>query len=388
MSDHSTESKSTLPLYSVYALLRITITIGIISTQFCLFNHYGLHADSYAYIKGITIIPWACKPIAAWILKQKQGILVGCIGIMFTGVIMIIPMKLWMFTLTLFMFEVFIVILDVHVDGWMLAFEQRSTTQIQSMLAKSIGSMIGSIGGAVLYHAVHNTIAFPVASLCAALIIAVYLGSAGSAGSAQTVSSAASSAPIPPAVEPYRAPFWIYTVILFLSPSFGAAILYYLTKEMHVTPIQFGVLGIIGSLGAVLAQGLYTVIKLPKRTSIVWGLTCDTIITAIVLMGISAGTRFVFPILCIQGIIAPIPDVFASMPVIIRAGEIVDTYKNKTLAYAIVTSLMNVCGIASTELGGIIVGIIGKKISLPLITGLLLVESSRAFIPMICVWML
>ena len=176
----------------------------------------------------------------------------------------------------------------------------------------------------------------------------------------------------------------MYIVILFLSPSFASAILYFLTTKMHVTPMQFGVLGIVGSLGTVLAQSAVGALRIPHKISILWGTTLDTILTFIVVRFIHVG----FPILAAQSFLGPISSALVGMPVLLRAGQIVEQYERKTLVYSICTAVMNVCGIASTELGGLVVGVIGAPVDLQLLTGLIAVQEAWGFLPMIFVWLL
>ena len=122
-------------------------------------------------------IPWAIKPLFAF-LPKEPAIISASIGLFITGVCMLIPMDVYVLVASLFIFEMLIVIIDVHVDGWMIESLTKSDTgelQTKTMIFKTLGRMCGSLAGAGIYHYVHDRLAFTATSICACILLALYM---------------------------------------------------------------------------------------------------------------------------------------------------------------------------------------------------------------------
>ena len=381
----------------VYFLLNFMYTVPMISVQFQWITKYAMRVDTFSYLKGFIFIPWALKPLFAFIPKHR-AIITASIGLFLLGVSMLIPMGVGVLVASLFIFEMFIVTIDVHVDGWMiesLTEADHGELQSNTQIFKTLGRMCGSLAGAGIYHFIHDRLAFVVASLCACAILAIYTSSSTPAESDLVEIDLdilkSEPAPLPPEeVATKRAErirhirFAIFVVLLFMQPSVASAVIYYMQKTLHVSDVQFGLLSVIGGASAVGAQCLYSVAlrRIPPKTSISFGISLATALSFSFIMCMRSNLP-VFPVLVVQSLIGCVLDVMINMPATVRAAKITKQYARPVVMYAIVTSVMNLCAITSMELGAFLTHFIAPlKVSLSALTILLFVEESFAFIPL------
>ena len=55
----------------VYFLLNFMYTVPMISVQFQWITTYAMRVDTFSYLKGFIFIPWALKPLFAFIPKHR-----------------------------------------------------------------------------------------------------------------------------------------------------------------------------------------------------------------------------------------------------------------------------------------------------------------------------
>ena len=386
----------------VYFILNFMYTVPMISVQFQWINTYNMRVDTFSYLKGIVFIPWAIKPLFAF-LPKEPAIISSSLGLFIMGVCMLIPMDVYVLVASLFIFEMLIVIIDVHVDGWMIESLTKSDTgelQSKTMIFKTLGRMCGSLAGAGIYHYIHDRLAFAAASICACILLALYM-----TRSPPLVEPVSDLVEIdldildnePPSIEPSPAPvppdlgarrrhvrFGIFVVLLFLQPSVASAVIYYMQKTKHVSDVEFGILGVISGAGAVAAQTLYLVMRrIPPKISVSFGISFSTVLSFSFLVCMHYSVP-IFGVLVAQTLIGCLLDVMVNMPVTVRAAKLTKQYARPVVMYAVVTSVMNLCGITSMELGAFLTHVISPlNVGLSALTTLLFIEESFAFIPLL-----
>ena len=391
----------------VYFILNFMYTVPMISVQFQWINTYDMQVDTFSYLKGFIFIPWAIKPLFAFIPKQP-AIMAASIGLFLTGVLMLIPMNIGVLVASLFIFETFIVTIDVHVDGWMiesLSESDRGELQSKTMIFKTLGRMCGSLAGAGIYHYVHDRLAFAVASVCACALLAIYLSRPKSEPSKSEPSKSdlveidldiikPEAAPEPPGVRRAKRMrhirFACFVLLLFLQPSVASAVIYYMQKTLNVTDVQFGMLSVISGFGSVVAQCLYSVAlrRIPPRVSISFGISLATVLSFSFLACMHYDIP-TLPVLIVQSLVGCVLDVMINMPVTVRAAKITKQYARPVVMYALVTSVMNLCAISSMEIGALLTHFISPlRVALPALSTLLFIEECFAFIPLIGIGLL
>ena len=379
----------------VYFILNFMYTVPMISVQFQWINTYDMQVDTFSYLKGFIFIPWAVKPLFAFIPKQS-AIITASIGLFLTGVLMLIPMNVGALVASLFIFEMFIVIIDVHVDGWMiesLSEADRGELQSKTMIFKTLGRMCGSLAGAGIYHYVHDRLAFAVASVCACVLLALYLSRA-KPKPPDLVEIDLDILKPEPAPEPPGARratrmrdirFACFVLLLFLQPSVASAVIYYMQKTLNVTDVQFGMLSVISGFGSVVAQCLYAVAlrRIPPRVSVSFGISLATVLSFAFVACMHYDLP-ALPVIIVQSLAGCVLDVMINMPVTVRAAKITKQYARPVVMYALVTSVMNLCAITSMELGALMTHFISPlHIALPALTTLLFIEECFAFMPLL-----
>ena len=154
--------------------------------------------------------------------------------------------------------------------------------------------------------------------------------------------------------------------------------------------MDFGLLRIVGGIGAVFAQGAYLMVfaRIPRRISISWGLTLSTIASFALFsaLDLSAAGRWA---IAAYTIVAPTLSVLVTMPIIVYAADIANAYTHPTLAYAVATSLMNICGIASTDIGGLITHAYQRtaSIDMDMLMGLASIEEAVSIVPIALIYL-
>ena len=382
--------------------------VPAISVQFQWINDHEMQVDTFSYLKGVVFIPWAVKPLFA--LIPKNAAMIGaCVGQLLTCVLLLAPMGLYELVAMLLLFQVFVVMIDVHIDGWMLTeltAVDRGELQSRTMIFKTIGGTCGSLSGALIYHYVHDRIAFAVSSICACLILILYLlpsesareaaeivvielgGSVGSVGSSTSVKNEVTPVEVTPATKVERGShkyFACFVFLLFLQPSVASAVLYYTQKILGVTDVEFGILSVVSGVAAVVAQLLYSLVlrRCPLTLSVSVGISGATVLSLSFIVCLRLGIP-VIPLLIAQSFIGCILDVMVTMPVTVRAAKITKEYSRPVVMYALVTSVMNLCGITSMEVGAFITHVVSPDhLNLDRLTTLLYIEELFAFIPLL-----
>ena len=386
--------------------------VPAISVQFQWINDHDMQVDTFSYLKGVVFIPWAVKPLFA--LIPKNAAMIGaCVGQLLICVLLLAPMSLYELVVMLLLFQVFVVMIDVHIDGWMLTeltAVDRGELQSRTMIFKTLGSTCGSLSGALIYHYVHDRIAFAVSSICACFILILYLlptdqttlnvndmteielgGSIMSTEPSpiKAVSSPAKPSPIenakPQGSSPNHKYFAVFVFLLFLQPSVASAVLYYTQKILGVTDVEFGILSVVSGFAAVMAQLLYSLVlrRCPLTLSVSVGISGATVLSLSFIVCLRLGVP-VIPLLIMQSFIGCILDVMVNMPVTVRAAKITKEYSRPVVMYALVTSVMNLCGITSMEVGAFITHVVSPDhLNLDRLTTLLYIEELFAFIPLL-----
>jgi len=385
--------------------------VPAISVQFQWINDHEMRVDTFSYLKGVVFIPWAVKPLFA--LIPKNAAMIGaCVGQLLTCVLLLAPMGLYELVAMLLLFQVFVVMIDVHIDGWMLTeltAVDRGELQSRTMIFKTIGGTCGSLSGALIYHYVHDRIAFAVSSICACLILILYLLPSESAREAAEIvvielggSVGSSTIEVTPvemtpaevvevtevATKVERGShkyFACFVFLLFLQPSVASAVLYYTQKILGVTDVEFGILSVVSGFAAVVAQLLYSLVlrRCPLTLSVSVGISGATVLSLSFIICLRLGIP-VIPLLIAQSFIGCILDVMVTMPVTVRAAKITKEYSRPVVMYALVTSVMNLCGITSMEVGAFITHVVSPDhLNLDRLTTLLYIEELFAFIPLL-----
>jgi len=394
-----------------YFLLTFMTAVPAISVQFQWINDHEMQVDTFSYLKGVVFIPWAVKPLFA--LIPKNAAMIGaCVGQLLTCVLLLAPMGLYELVAMLLLFQVFVVMIDVHIDGWMLTeltAVDRGELQSRTMIFKTIGGTCGSLSGALIYHYVHDRIAFAVSSICACLILILYLLPSESAREAAEIvvielggSVGSSTIEVTPvemtpaevvevtevATKVERGShkyFACFVFLLFLQPSVASAVLYYTQKILGVTDVEFGILSVVSGFAAVVAQLLYSLVlrRCPLTLSVSVGISGATVLSLSFIICLRLGIP-VIPLLIAQSFIGCILDVMVTMPVTVRAAKITKEYSRPVVMYALVTSVMNLCGITSMEVGAFITHVVSPDhLNLDRLTTLLYIEELFAFIPLL-----
>ena len=379
--------------------------VPAISVQFQWINDHEMQVDTFSYLKGVVFIPWAVKPLFA--LIPKNAAMIGaCVGQLLTCVLLLAPMGLYELVAMLLLFQVFVVMIDVHIDGWMLTeltAVDRGELQSRTMIFKTIGGTCGSLSGALIYHYVHDRIAFAVSSICACLILILYLlpsesareaaeivvielgGSVGSVGSSTIEVTPVEVTPATKVERGSHKYFACFVFLLFLQPSVASAVLYYTQKILGVTDVEFGILSVVSGFAAVVAQLLYSLVlrRCPQTLSVSMGISGATVLSLSFIVCLRLGIP-VIPLLIAQSFIGCILDVMVTMPVTVRAAKITKEYSRPVVMYALVTSVMNLCGITSMEVGAFITHVVSPDhLNLDRLTTLLYIEELFAFIPLL-----
>ena len=155
-------------------------------------------------------------------------------------------------------------------------------------------------------------------------------------------------------------------------------------KTKHVSDVEFGILGVISGAGAVTAQTLYLVLRrIPPKINVSFGISLATVLSFAFLACMRSNLP-IFPVLVAQTLIGCLLDVMVNMPVTVRAAKFTKQYARPVVMYAVVTSVMNLCGITSMELGAFLTHVISPlNVGLSALTTLLFIEESFAFIPLL-----
>ena len=399
--------------------------VPAISVQFQWINDHDMQVDTFSYLKGVVFIPWAVKPLFA--LIPKNAAMIGaCVGQLLTCVLLLAPMSLYELVVMLLLFQVFVVMIDVHIDGWMLTeltAVDRGELQSRTMIFKTLGSTCGSLSGALIYHYVHDRIAFAVSSICACFILILYLlptdqttlnvndmteielGGSIMSTEPSPIENAKPAKPAKPSpienakpakpspIEnakpqgsaPNHKYFAVFVFLLFLQPSVASAVLYYTQKILGVTDVEFGILSVVSGFAAVMAQLLYSLVlrRCPLTLSVSVGISGATVLSLSFIVCLRLGVP-VIPLLIMQSFIGCILDVMVNMPVTVRAAKITKEYSRPVVMYALVTSVMNLCGITSMEVGAFITHVVSPDhLNLDRLTTLLYIEELFAFIPLL-----
>jgi len=179
--------------------------------------------------------------------------------------------------------------------------------------------------------------------------------------------------------------FAVFVFLLFLQPSVASAVLYYMQKILGVTDVEFGILSVVSGVAAVMSQLLYSLFlrRCPPNVSVSLGISGATVLSLSFIWSIRIGVPTI-PLLVMQSFIGCILDVMVSMPVTVRAAKITKEYSRPVVMYALVTSVMNLCGITSMEVGAFITHVVSPDhLNLDRLTTLLYIEELFAFIPLL-----
>lgn len=332
--------------------------------QFQFVDNYGLRSAMIAMIGGIVGIPWVLKPISATIGPAYFGIASVLTGMVSTMLIMPLPLAPMVVAMVVRQFGM--VYLDVCIDGFMVdcVADTGSDGGVQSVVtvAKTLGRMIGSLSGAMIYHSIHDRLAFVVsAATCFALL-----------GCARDTSSLMGRSCITRDLvrstwswvrEKRVWIFMVFIVIFSFQPDTQSSMVYYMQTSMHITDIDFGFLRVFGAVSTIIAGTLYARFgsRLSARCLLLTGIACACTIDMLFCAYISHVPKESFAkqhmlFLSLVDITNALILNFCTMPVIVIATKMASRGDEKTraLRYALLTSIMNVCGVLSEECGALI----------------------------------
>ena len=345
-------------LMSLYFLLALSISLPALSIQFQYVQRYDLGATSISIISGIVGSPWILKPIAASIGSKPFPFV--CVFVSLLSALMVIPLPISALVIALFFRQLGIVYLDVCTDGFMVKNVEKTNskggTQAVIYAARSLGGMIGSLAGAVIYHFIHDRIAFVISSTCTIALLAIY-----SSNREQKTENAVTT------TTDYGEIFkWIKTNILYIAfvviyhmqPSVRGSCIYYMQTTLNINEMNFAVLSVLGALSTLLSGALYTWYgnKIPPRSLIATGIAFGSTITFVFSLYITSFSKENFRLqhfsfFAFTDIVDTFVGNFALMPIIVIATRLA---KGNSMKYAIITSIMNIFGIFSEETGAML----------------------------------
>lgn len=319
-----------------------------------------------AMISGIIGIPWVLKPVSATIGAGYFAI--ACVLTGLISAMLIIPLSLTTMVIAMVLRQFGMVYLDVCIDGFMVdcVAETGSDGPVQSIVtvARTLGRMIGSLCGALIYHSIHNRLAFVVsAATCFALLACTHHITETKTPRRSLITREMIRSTWSWFREKRVWIFMIFLVIFSFQPDMQSSMVYYMQTSMRITDIDFGLLRVFGAASTIISGILFAKFgsRLSTRCLLTTGVACACTIDLVFCVYINfvptesfAKQHLLF--LSFVDIVNALILNFCTMPVIIIATKMaaVGAEETRALRYSLLTSIMNVCGVLSNESGALI----------------------------------
>jgi len=395
-------------LMVLYFLMAMALSFPSVSIQFQLVERYKLGPSTIGMVSGVLSVPWVVKPGLAMV--RMAFFPVCCVVSAMVYACMLIPMSLVPLLVSLLISKVCVVFIDVSIDGLMVetvsAKGSRGGLQSLVFIARALGSMVGGMLGAYVYHDVHDRLAFACSSVCLLLILMVYIvGQPNVVGDLRLemckcgVSESLSVRELfSDGVGLLRAHYRFITLVMLLcvQPSMREACVYFMQTKMGVSDVDFGFLGACAGFSSILSALSYALCgkRFPYRSMVGFGVACSstaTLVFTVYVTYFGDSKRVVNMVFfALSDLFDSFVDNFSMMPIMVVASIIseTDVAGGHRFRYAILTSLMNVCSTMSTEMGALIsheeFGD-GQSISIGPLTQALLGVEAWCALPILCI---
>lgn len=355
--------RAVLNLACLYFLLAVSLSLPSVSVQFQFVDNYGLRSAMIAMIGGIVGIPWVLKPVSATIGPGFFGIACVLTGLLST--LFIVPLPLTVMVIAMVLRQFGMVYLDVCIDGFMVdcVADTESDGAVQSVVtvAKTLGRMIGSLCGALIYHSIHDRLAFVVSAVTCFTLLGCARDTSSRTEPVITRETLVSTCAWLRERSVWI--FMIFVVIFSFQPDTQSSMVYYMQTSMRITDIDFGFLRVFGAASTIASGMLFAKFgsRVSTRCLLTTGIACACTIDMLFCAYISyvptesfAKQHMLF--LSLVDITNALILNFCTMPVIVIATKMAARGDERTraLRYSLLTSIMNVCGVISEESGALI----------------------------------
>ena len=379
------QSLTESPLFKNRALLGFYLLLGFcfqfpsVAMRYWLMEDVGVSPAQMGAIFGVTTIPWCLKPLYGFISdsyplfgfrRRPYMVVMSFLSCFMWIVLPFVPHDEFVITLVMTMSSIGMSFTDVMADSLLVEVardesnENRGIVQSWAWIMRFVGGLVASGFGAVAYTYLGSVKVFLLNSMVP-VAIAVLSVSIPDSPTKQRVNWRETSGKLWSAVRRpgiYRPALFIF--LICVTPGYGGAMTFFYERELKFTPIEFGILDIMGYIVSIIGTLIYK--KWLRNVSFIkifgWALALSFVLENSLLLLVLHTNRimgipdFVFALA--ERIVITLVGQFISMPMVVLGARVCPVGVEATL-YALLMSITNFGGVISSEWGSLFTTMFG-----------------------------